>query len=137
MRKPLDPTRRGLLKAGGLALAGAAFADSAEAGWTPKEWTADAKLRNTAHTPAAPLTPEGRRKTLMGYLKPGVIRIKILETMAQGPMVVDTRVDRLTSANGVRDMYYMGVYFLKDGKIKEWSDYQVAPDRLVKPGEPL
>jgi limonene-1,2-epoxide hydrolase len=95
----------------------------------------DAKVRNLAHTPAAPVSPEGLRKMLANFLKPGAVRVKTLDTIAQGPMVINTRIDRITSANGATDMYYMGVFFVKDGKIREWNDYQVGPDRPVKPGE--
>jgi limonene-1,2-epoxide hydrolase len=95
----------------------------------------DAKVRNLAHTPAAPVNPEGLRKILANFLKPGAVRVKTLDTIALGPMVINTRIDRITSVNGVTDMYYMGVFFVKDGKIKEWSDYEVAPSTPVKPGQ--
>src|SRR5262245_52929164 len=124
MTKDLELTRRGLLTAGGMALVGAALANAAEGAWTAKAWgptekanaksvgdlfaamesgsmdrvvpcfADDAKVRFQAHTPAAPVNPEGIRKTLGNFLKPGAIRFKVLDTVAQGPMVINTRIDR-------------------------------------------
>src|SRR5262245_25546748 len=114
MTKTVNPGRRGVLIASGMALAGAALADSAEAAWAAKEWgpaekanvkavgdlfaameagsmdrvlaifASDAKVRFGAHTPAAPVGPDGIQKTLGGFLKPGAIKFKVLETVAQG-----------------------------------------------------
>jgi limonene-1,2-epoxide hydrolase len=50
--------------------------------------------------------------------------LKILETFARGPVVVTSRTDstlkgkRTTNATSV-----VGVFVIKDGKIKEWSEY--------------
>lgn len=167
MTKPQNPSRRGALIASGMAMMGAAFAGSAEAGWIRKAWTAaekanvkivedflaameaskmdaliasladDAKVRMSAHQPAAPVNPEGVRKNLGGFLSTGGVKFKILDTIAQGPMVINTRIDRITSKAGVQDLHYMGVFFVKDGKIKEWSDYEVGAATPVKPGQPL
>jgi limonene-1,2-epoxide hydrolase len=159
--------RRHALAAGAMGVAGSLVAASAEAAWTRKAWGAtenanvkvvnafiatldsgdleahlsflapDAKVRNLAHTPAPALDPAGLRKMLANFLKPGVMRVKTLETIAQGPMVINTRIDRINFPNGTKDLHYMGVFFLQNGKIKEWNDYEVSPDTPVKPGQPL
>ena len=41
------------------------------------------------------------------------------------------------SADDVQDLYYLGAFFLVDGKIKEWNDYEVASPTPVKPGQRL
>ena len=50
--------------------------------------------------------------------------LKILETFARGPVVVNSRVD--STIKGTRTTHptpVVGVFVVKDGKIKEWSDY--------------
>jgi limonene-1,2-epoxide hydrolase len=38
-------------------------------------------------------------------------------------MVVNRRVDRIVSKNGSQDIEVVGVFFVREGKIKEWSDF--------------
>ena len=54
------------------------------------------------------------------------IGVKISQTFAKGPVVVNQRVDTLTSP-GKPDQAFpvVGVFIVKDGKIKEWSDYLI------------
>jgi limonene-1,2-epoxide hydrolase len=50
--------------------------------------------------------------------------LKILETFARGPIVVNSRVD--STIKGTRVTHptpVVGVFVIKDGKIKEWSDF--------------
>lgn len=50
--------------------------------------------------------------------------LKILETFAHGPVVVNYRTD--STLKGTRTMnptQVVGVFVLRDGRIKEWSDY--------------
>jgi limonene-1,2-epoxide hydrolase len=50
--------------------------------------------------------------------------LKILETFARGPVVMNSRID--TTIKGPRTTHptsVIGVFIVKDGKIKEWSDY--------------
>jgi limonene-1,2-epoxide hydrolase len=50
--------------------------------------------------------------------------LKILETFARGPVVVNSRVD--STIKGTRTMHptsVVGVFIVRNGKIKEWSDY--------------
>jgi limonene-1,2-epoxide hydrolase len=61
------------------------------------------------------------------------IEFNILDTFAKGPMVVNHRVDRFVSTTRPLTWEGVGVFFLKDGKIKEWFDYSI---RTVRPGTP-
>ena len=167
MHTQLNVTRRGFLAGGGMAAVGAALASSAEGAWTPKEWTAvekanvktvadflhawetgsadtlaglladGAQARVGAHTGQPAANPEALRKTAAQFFSTSSVQFKVLETVAQGPLVVNTRIDRITSKTGVQDLHYLGVFFVKDGRIKEWSDYEVAPASPVKAGQPL
>ncbi len=167
MTNSIDSTRRGVLLGGGLALAGAFVPRFAEAARTEKDWTAaeranvqvanafikalenkqaDAlvalmapagRARMTAHSQDPAMTPEQFKGAIAKFFTSGGVQIKTLETHANGPVVTNVRVDRITSAAGQQDLYYMGVFFLKDGKIVEWNDYEIAPATPVKPGQPL
>jgi limonene-1,2-epoxide hydrolase len=56
------------------------------------------------------------------------MEFRVLETFAAGPIVINRRIDQFT---GSRPMKWegTGVFFVKDGKIKEWSDYTVRLER--------
>jgi limonene-1,2-epoxide hydrolase len=53
------------------------------------------------------------------------IEIKILSTHAAGPIVINHRIDRFTSSVHPLLFEGVGVFFLADGKIKEWTDYSI------------
>ena len=52
------------------------------------------------------------------------VDFKILETFASGPIVINRRVDRFALKVPLT-VEVVGVFFVKDGKIKEWSDYTI------------
>jgi limonene-1,2-epoxide hydrolase len=56
------------------------------------------------------------------------ITFKVLETFAAGPIVITRRIDTFA---GPRSFTWegVGVFFVKDGKIKEWSDYTMRTER--------
>lgn len=167
MTNPVDSTRRGLILGGGVALAGALAPRLAEAARTEQDWTAaekanvqvvnafikaledkngnalvslmatNGRARMTAHTQEPAVSPEQFRGAMEKFFASGGVQFKTTETHANGPVVTNVRVDRITSKDGQRDLYFMGVFFLKDGKIVEWNDYEIAPATPVKPGQPL
>jgi limonene-1,2-epoxide hydrolase len=50
--------------------------------------------------------------------------LKILETFARGPVVVNSRIDStIKGARVTHPTSVVGVFIVKDGRIKEWSDY--------------
>jgi len=50
--------------------------------------------------------------------------LKIVETFAHGPVVVTSRVDStIKGKKTTNPTQVVGVFIIKDGKIKEWSDY--------------
>jgi limonene-1,2-epoxide hydrolase len=50
--------------------------------------------------------------------------LKILETFAHGPIVVNSRMDStIRNSRSIHPTPVVGVFYIKDGKIKEWSDY--------------
>lgn len=54
------------------------------------------------------------------------VKVKYLSTLARGPLVVTQRIDTmLTPGKPDQDFEVVGVFLLKDGKIREWTDYVV------------
>jgi limonene-1,2-epoxide hydrolase len=60
------------------------------------------------------------------------IDFKILDSWARGPMVINERIDSFTrpaATQGEKDAspayHLVGVFFIKDGKIAEWTDYGI------------
>ena len=86
----------------------------------------DIVYRTTETTP--PIV--GVEKVLETYTKLNAtsIEFKVLDTQALGPIVINRRVDRFV---GPRSFTWegVGVFFVKDGKIKEWSDYTIRMER--------
>jgi limonene-1,2-epoxide hydrolase len=56
------------------------------------------------------------------------ITFDVLETFTAGPLVINRRVDRFVSPRSFT-WQGVGVFFVKDGKIKEWSDYTIRMER--------
>lgn len=57
------------------------------------------------------------------------IEFKILESFAKGPIVVTHRIDRFASKTRPLTWEGVGVFFVQNGKIKEWFDYTIRVDR--------
>jgi len=51
------------------------------------------------------------------------IEFRVVETLAKGPVVLNERHDTLVSPQGTRRFHAVGIFFLVDGKIVEWTDY--------------
>lgn len=56
------------------------------------------------------------------------VEFRVLETFASGPIVINHRIDRFDSPKPLT-WEGIGVFFIKDGKIKEWSDYTIRTQR--------
>jgi len=69
----------------------------------------------------------GVEKVLETYTKLNAtsIEFKVLETMTAGPIVINRRIDRFVSPRSFT-WEGVGVFFVKDGKIKEWNDYTIT-----------
>ena len=105
------------------------------AAWTTRDMTRvlpfladDCVYRMTETTP-----PVSGHDGIIQRLKPTVdtatlVEFRVLDTMAVGPMVINHRVDRFMTARPLT-WEGVGVFFVKDGKIKEWSDYTIRVER--------
>ena len=56
------------------------------------------------------------------------VEFKVLDTTATGPIVINHRIDSFVSKQPVK-WEGTGVFFVKDGTIKEWSDYTIRMER--------
>jgi limonene-1,2-epoxide hydrolase len=89
----------------------------------------DSSYRMSETTPAV-TGHAGVRERLASWLESSQqIDFKILDTFAKGPMVVNHRVDRFVSTTRPLTWEGVGVFFIKDGKIKEWFDYTIRVQR--------
>src|SRR5262245_21191886 len=71
------------------------------------------------------------RDAVAARIKPLIERVErfdVLDTFARGPMVINERIDRFASGT-LKAWHGVGVFFLKDGKIVEWSDYTMSTER--------
>lgn len=57
------------------------------------------------------------------------IEFRILETFARGPLVINHRIDTFSSDTRPLTWEGVGVFFIVDGRIKEWSDYTIRVGR--------
>jgi len=57
------------------------------------------------------------------------IEFRILETFAAGSIVMNRRIDSFKSTKRPLTWEGVGVFFIRDGKIKEWSDYTIRVAR--------
>lgn len=57
-----------------------------------------------------------------------LVEFKILELKASGPIVITHRIDRFVTKQPLT-WEGVGVFFVKDRKIKEWSDYTMRVQR--------
>jgi len=89
----------------------------------------DSVYRMSETTPPV-IGPDGVRSRLESWLETSQqIEFKILETFATGPIVINHRIDRFVSTTRPLTWEGVGVFFVKDGKIKEWSDYTIRVER--------
>lgn len=75
--------------------------------------------------------PNKGRQAVTAVIKSFLDRVQgfdVIETFAKGPIVINERHDHFTG--GPLKMWHgVGVFFLRDGKIVEWSDYTISMDR--------
>ena len=143
-----DVTRRHLFVAGGLGLVAAAMPAAAQAAEMGETEKANVKLvqdfiKAWADDPVDPVKlgsfmaedcsvklvdnkpPAIGREAAIALFKSYLTKgqrydMRVQETFARGPVVVNTRID---GAIGAKPHDSVGLFYIKDGKIKEWNDY--------------
>ena len=91
---------------------------------------AEDNVYRMTETTAPAIGHAGIRERLGSWLETSQqIEFRILDTYAKGPMVINHRVDRFISTTRPLTWEGVGVFFIKGGKIREWSDYTIKVDR--------
>jgi limonene-1,2-epoxide hydrolase len=89
----------------------------------------DAVYRMSETTPAV-TGHAGVRDRLGSWLESSDrIEFKILSSSVKGPIVINHRIDSFVSTKRPLTWEGVGVFFVKDGTIKEWSDYTIRVTR--------
>ena len=72
---------------------------------------------------------EGVTARLKSYVEGSErVQFRVLATYAAGSIVINHRIDQFVSSRPLT-WEGVGVFFVKDGKIKEWSDYTIRVQR--------
>src|SRR5262245_17591339 len=75
---------------------------------------------------ASPAVGAAAVERLKSYVeRSSKIEFKILDSWARGPIVINERIDSFTRPDASPAYHLVGVFFLKDGKIAEWTDYGI------------
>jgi limonene-1,2-epoxide hydrolase len=91
--------------------------------------TEDCVYRMTETTPPA-LGHQGVTDRLGTWMQTSDrIEFRILEAFAAGPIVMTHRIDRFVSTTRPLTWEGVGVFFVKESMIKEWSDYTIRTVR--------
>lgn len=71
-----------------------------------------------------PLTGPAALERIRNYVEPATsIEFKIFESWARGPVVVNERIDTFVTPQRTNAYHLTGFFYVKDGKIAEWTDY--------------
>jgi len=105
------------------------------ASWSTRDMTRilpfladDCVYRMTETTPPAN-GHDGVVQRLKQWLEDSsLVEFKILDAKVAGPIVITHRIDRFVTKQPLT-WEGVGVFFVKDGKIKEWSDYTMRVQR--------
>ena len=62
---------------------------------------------------------------LQGLGQSSFIEFEVIETFARGSIVVNDRIDRFELPNRQIEWHGVGVFYIKDDKIAEWSDFTI------------
>lgn len=57
------------------------------------------------------------------------LEFEVLSTFASGPLVMNHRIDKFISTTRPLTWEGVGIFFVQNGKIKEWSDYNIRVTR--------
>ena len=104
----------------------AAWSENKEAVELAEFFTDDAVYHNI---PLEPVTGKANiANTIASFIRPGPpgiesIEFRIINIAADGPVVMTERVDVFKLSNKSFELPVMGIFEIKDAKIKAWRDY--------------
>jgi limonene-1,2-epoxide hydrolase len=75
---------------------------------------------------AMPLIGQAALDRIKKYLEEAnSVNFKIFDSWARGPVVVNQRVDTFVLPQRTNEYRLIGVFFVKEGKIAEWTDFMI------------
>jgi limonene-1,2-epoxide hydrolase len=92
--------------------------------------TDDFKFRGSADRMQAPPTADRQAfmESIRRFLATAKVEMVIHDTFARGSIVVNIHQQLFDVKDlGLREDWYIGVFHLVDGKIREWNDYAIVP----------
>jgi limonene-1,2-epoxide hydrolase len=92
--------------------------------------TDDFKFRGSAERMEAPPTRDRQAfiESIRRFLGTATVEMVVHDTFARGSMVVNIHQQLFdVKDQGLREDWYIGVFHLVDGKIREWNDYAIVP----------
>jgi limonene-1,2-epoxide hydrolase len=114
-------TRRELFILGSLAagVGGTAAIEAAEP--TPLE---KANMKVVTETSPPVVGRDAIRERIRTFLeRADKVEFAVSDSIAKGPIVLNERVDTFVSPQRMQRFHLVGMFFLVDGKIAEWTDY--------------
>lgn len=69
------------------------------------------------------------------FERPGVekVELELVETYPKGPLVLNDRWDRTVREGKMSQHRLASIFFVKDGKILEWLDYDLPDPKTIRP----
>jgi limonene-1,2-epoxide hydrolase len=92
--------------------------------------TEDFKFRGAAEHMQAPPTADRQAfiESTRRFLTTAKVEMVIHDTFARGSIVVNIHQQLFDLKDqGLREDWYIGVFHLVDGKVREWNDYAIVP----------
>ena len=99
--------------------------------------TDDFKFRGSAERLESPPTKDRQAfvETIRQFLTTATVEMVVHDTFARGSMVVNIHQQLFNVKDqGPREDWYIGVFHLVGGKVREWNDYAIVP--FSSPREP-
>jgi ketosteroid isomerase-like protein len=101
--------------------------------------TEDFKFRGSAERMEAPPTRDRQAfvEQIQKFLSGAKVEMVIHDTFARGSVVVNIHQQLFdVKDQGLREDWYIGVFHLTDGKIREWNDYAIVPFSAPRQARP-
>src|SRR4029077_12776541 len=88
------------------------------------------RFRGSAERMQAPPTPDRKAfiESIRRFLTTAKVEMVIHDTFPRGAVVVNIHQQLFdVKDQGLREDWYIGVFHLIDGKVREWNDYAIIP----------
>ena len=101
--------------------------------------TDDFKFRGSAERMEAPPTKDKQAfiDSIERFLGTAAVEMVIHDTFARGSVVVNIHQQLFDLKDqGLREDWYIGVFHIANGKVREWNDYAIIPFSAPRQAQP-